>query len=203
MPFPYRKIIGAAAMGAILSLSGVASAAGFGYVPTSIPVPPGTPGGFNRIVTVQTVVPTSNHFVTVAARVAGSPVRVVVPPHAFSGRVQIVVTQPDLAVVTDGVQHLHFRGWRAIAGVGVSVVTPTGHLDLKKFLKPITVIILNRRIRPDDRMVEWNAHGRFFPLPRWTTKYGVARRMFEVDPGFAVLMPPPALHHVTHHKSHR
>ncbi len=187
-----RFLAAVLAGGLALTMGAVAYAAGYSYIPTPSPVPPGTPGGFHQVITTKTVPPILIREVVVAARVDGSPVKVLVPPHAFPVPVQMVVTQPNLKAITRSLRAKDskaYKGYHALAGTGVSVVTMSGHLYAKKFLKPLVVIIVNKAIRRGDRVVEWNAQGKLIVLPPWVAHKGRAIRFFEVDPAFAVLAP--------------
>lgn len=184
-----RVLMASVATAAAVALGAVAYAAGYSYVPTPSPVPPGTPGGFHQVITTRTVPPTLTKEAVVAAKVDGSPVKVLVPPRAFPVQVQLVVTQPNLKAITDSLSAKRYKGYHAIAGSGLSVVTLSGHLYTKKFLKELKIVIVNRSIHPGDRVVEWNAKGQLIVLPPWVAHHGSMIRFFEVDPAFAVLAP--------------
>ena len=185
----HRLLVTSATLGGVLAFGSVAHAAGSGYVPTSGTVPAGTPGGFTQVVAAQSISPTTTTTTTVAATVDNSPVKVVVPPGAFSTPVQVIVTAPVLSQISSAISSLGFSPYTAVAGVGVNVVTASGQLYSGSFLKPMTVSVSNSLIASGDKVVEWNAHGAFSTLSAPTISPGQASWTFQSDPAFAVLAP--------------
>lgn len=164
MQIKHRIATAVATVSAAVVLGSSAFAAGSGYAPTPTPVPSGTPGGYTKVVTVVTISPSSGK-VTIVFRIDGTPMRVVVLPHTFARKVQVVITEPKLNQVTRDLPHLGFAGYQAVAGFGFEAVNPAGHVYPWKFLKPVTVFLSNRRVGPGDRVLEWNRLGKLSTLP--------------------------------------
>lgn len=189
MQMKHRLLVTSASLGGVLALSTTAYAAGSGYVPTSGTVPAGTPGGYTQVVAAKSISPTATTSTTIAVSVDGSPVKVVVPPGAFSTAVQVIVTAPVLSQVSSALGSLGYSGYTAVAGMGVNVVTSSGQLYSGSFLKPITVSVSNSLIASGDKVVEWSAHGTFSTISSASLSPGAASWTFQRDPAFAVIAP--------------
>ena len=189
MHLKHRITTAVATIGAVLISGSAAFAAGSGYSPTPSPVPPGTPGGYSHVVTVESVSPNQKSKTVVVVHVNHTKIDMVVSPHTFPIKVQIVVTSPKLGQVTHNLRKYHEGGYQAVAGIGVGVVTGSGHIYKGKFLKPVFVTAINSKIGPGDKVVEWNQRGTFSVLGKPLFRRGKAIWKFQSDPAFAVLAP--------------
>lgn len=193
MQMKHRLLTAATTLGAVAMFSTAAHAAGTGYVPTTSPVPSGTPGGFSQVITVKAIPANATTSTIVSATVDNTPVRIVVPAGAFSIPVQLIVTAPVLSQITTGVSSLGYSGYSAVAGVGVNVVNSSGQPYPGTFLKPIGVSVSNSLIGSGDKVVEWNVQGAFSTVSSASISAGTASWTFQRDPAFAVLAPKPSV----------
>lgn len=132
-------VVALAAAGLSLVGGGAAFAVGGGYGPSVPTGPSNTPGGFDSVVTTQTVGATGG---TVSGTVAGASVNVSVPSGAFAAPVQVEVTKPDLTAVTPtSLSAVGFSGYTAVAGLGVKVLDGSGNPVSGTFGKSLDVTL--------------------------------------------------------------
>ena len=179
------KLFVMAMLGAAVAFgtAGVASAstAGSQSVPPLPPVAnPLPPGGFSSVVTSQPITAAAGGTVG-PAMVAGADVTVHVPAGAFSGDVQIVLTEPDLAAVPTA------PGFMVVAGVGVGV-SINGTPYQGTFLKPITVDISSPKITASSEVGAWTGSA-FVPDTSSMLSAGMATITMDSDAAFIVLSP--------------
>jgi hypothetical protein len=134
----YRMCVAAAvAATSVLMAASTAWAATGGYGPGA----PGNsppPGGFSVVVAARTIGPKGTHLVLEAA---GAVAVVDVAPKTFPSSVILKITIPDLGQVTSGASSLGFPNTKAVAGIGVYVLTPNGKPAPSPFAKPIAVTL--------------------------------------------------------------
>ena len=188
MPFKHRIAGVIAAMGAAVLLGSPVFAAGSGYNPGP-PVPPGTPGGYSKIVVVKTIPLNKKTPTTLEIVVNGSHLYLQIPPHAFKTKVELVITKPNLNAVTKNLYKYRLNGYKAVAGLGVEIVNLSGHLYKGKFLKPVFVTIKNKKIGYGDIVIGWNQSGKFFRVSKPLIRKGKVIVKFETDPALAVVSP--------------
>jgi hypothetical protein len=169
----------------------VVYAAGSGYVPPSSPstVPAGVAGGFTHVLISKTISISTTTTTTIDVSVLTAPTSIAIAPHTFSVPVQVVVTAPNLTTISATLPKFGLSGYRAIGGLGLSIVTPTGQLYPGSFRHPITLSVTNSAIQPGDRVVEWNAQGQFLTVANATITPGHASWSVQSDPAFAILAP--------------
>ncbi len=181
-------LILAAVLGAGLSLTPLALAAGAGYTTGPAPVPPGTPGGFLKTVEVSTMYPQVKFPKSVDVKINGAAIDVYALPHTFRHPAQIVIQDSNFKSVNGALAHLGYRGYHAVAGLGLSVDI-SDRLYRGKFIKPITLFALRTGINARDHILGWTTQGHLFIVP--TPLFRNGRAVWKTDDvgAFVVIAP--------------
>lgn len=153
---------------AVALMAAPALAAGTGYGPTA-PQAPTAPGGFNTVVTSQTLPVTGG---SVTATSSGAKLLLSVPPGDFPKPVQVTVLAPPTP--PPGSQ-LAFGISFALGGQAVSGTLP----------KPVTFTITDSSIKAGDVVVEWNGSS-WVRYAGATASNGSVTITLTSDPAFAV-----------------
>lgn len=171
---------------AMVGFSSPAFAAGTGYEGDTGPT--GVPGGYQSIITTQTVQTSGG---TVTGTIGSDTVTVTVPSEAFpsgtfTSGMDVTITSGNAGAIGNG----GVSGDTAVIGIGINITDPTtGDKYTGTFPSPITVTIAGT-FNPSDAVVLYNA-----TTSSWQTVSGATVTASEVsftitsDPDVAVLSP--------------
>jgi hypothetical protein len=180
-------VAGAVLVAAVFGPSAAAMAAGGGYGPSPSTGPSGVPGGFTTVVTTKTVGPGGG---SLTGLVAGAAFTIRVPAGAFGKPVEIEVTEPVLASTGAALGKLGYPGYRAVAGVGVKVLTTSGTPLQGSFAKPLTVTLRGSSLGVrGERVLGW-VSADTVSVVRSTQSPGSASVQLTADPDLTVINPP-------------
>ena len=125
--------------------------------------PSNVPGAFSNVVTAKTLTTTGG---SVSAPVPGGSLDVSVPAGDFSVPVEVEITAPDLTSVNHSLASLGLRGFTAVGGTGISLLTSSGRSFTGRFAHPITVTLTGTGLGlAGERVIELTGASSFVPLP--------------------------------------
>jgi hypothetical protein len=162
-------------------------AAGGGYGSGNGPT--GVPGGYAVVVTTHTFDAVGGSLI---ANIPGGQAVLMVPPGAFVGVMQVVVTAPDLGGVEAALPKLGLANHHVVAAIGVQVNDTNGHKFAGTFGHALTLTVKGIGIGVGDRVIQFTSASTAVPVAALISS-GVVTVELLTDPDFAVLAPATAV----------